>query len=127
MRFFLDEGVPRSVGTVLRERGHDVIYLAEAISLGSPDDLVAIAAQQNNAVLVACDGDMKHLAKKYGVSNTRYKNLSLIKLSLRNLTQASHRVDQALSLIEHQWQISEGKQARRLFIEVRDENISTRR
>lgn len=127
MRFFLDEGVPRSVGTVLHERGHEVIYLADAISLGSPDDLVAIAALHNEAILVACDGDMKQMAKKYGISNSRYRNLSLLKITLRHLTQAKHRVEQAMSLIEHEWKVSEGKRARRLFIEIRDEKISTSR
>lgn len=127
MRFFLDEGVPRSVGSVLTDNGHAVIYLSEALQTGSPDDLVALTAQENDAILVACDGDMKVMAKKYGVTNTRYRKLSLLKLTLKKQTQAKYRVEQALSLLEHEWKFCEHKQSRRLFIEIKDQKISSMR
>lgn len=126
LRFFLDEGVPDSVGRVCTSFAHEVIYLRDAIATGSPDELVCTAAQENDAILVACDGDMRQLAKKYGFSNSRYKKLNLIKISTTS-PRAASRMQQAMSLIEHEWKISEAKMARRLYVEVSPAVIRTYR
>ncbi|WP_022728538.1 DUF5615 family PIN-like protein [Fodinicurvata sediminis] len=126
LRFFLDEGVPDSVGKALAQAGHTVIYLRDAIATGSPDQLVCAVAEANEAILVAHDGDMRQLAKRHGVSAKRYKRLSLIKLSCRE-TQSAKRIEGALSLIEHEWHHSRGAKDRRIFIEIGKESISTKR
>lgn len=97
LRFFLDEGVPDSVGKKCSDAGHEVIYLRDCIATGSPDELVCVAAEKNEAILVACDGDMKQLVKKFGIGNGRFKKLSLIKLSV-NSPLAAPRIGQAMSL-----------------------------
>jgi predicted nuclease of predicted toxin-antitoxin system len=97
--------------------------LEQAVERGSTDPIVVIAAQANDCILVALDGDMREIAKKNGVSNSRYKKLSLIKLSC-NETQASNRVSQFLQLIESEWQIAEEKLSRRLFIDISDSRIT---
>jgi predicted nuclease of predicted toxin-antitoxin system len=119
----LDEGVPRSVGRVFEANGHTVIYLEQAIDRGSSDQIVATAAQANDCILVALDGDMRETAKKNGVSNSRYKKLSLIKISC-NETQAANRVSQFMQLIASEWHISDEKLSRRLFIDVGDSRIT---
>jgi predicted nuclease of predicted toxin-antitoxin system len=123
LRLFLDEGVPRSVGRAFESSGHAVIYLEQAVERGSTDPIVAIAAQANDCILVALDGDMREIAKKNGVSNSRYKKLSLIKLSC-NETQAANRIAQFMKLIESEWHISEEKFSRRLFIDISDSRIT---
>lgn len=117
MRFFLDEGVPRSVGLVLQQRGHLVIYLKDAIATGSSDLLVCAAAEANDAILVACDGDMKQIAKNNGVSNSRYSRISLVKISC-NETQAAKRLEQFIDLVENEWIHSSKKASRRIFVEI---------
>lgn len=117
MRFFLDEGVPDPVGKVFSARGHLVILMREAIDKGSPDALVCAAAEANDAILVACDGDMKQLAKRYGVGAGRFRKLNLIKFTTTAPRYVS-RAQQAMSLIEHEWGISELRQSRRLYIEI---------
>ncbi|MBB4065750.1 DUF5615 family PIN-like protein [Gellertiella hungarica] len=124
LRFFLDEGVPDSVGRKCSDAGHDVIYLRESIATGSPDELVCVAAEKNQAILVACDGDMKQLVKKFGIGNGRFRKLSLVKLSV-NSPSAAPRMEQAMSLIEHEWDISTTKAARRVYIEIGDRVIRT--
>jgi predicted nuclease of predicted toxin-antitoxin system len=119
----LDEGVPRSVGRAFESCGHAVIYLEQAVERGSTDPIVAIAAQANDCILIALDGDMREIAKKNGVSNSRYKKLSLIKLSC-NETQAANRILQFMKLIESEWHISEEKFSRRLFIDISDSRIT---
>lgn len=117
LRFFLDEGVADSVGQYLASEGHYVIYLREAINTGSADPLVCIAAEANDAILVAHDADMKGLVKKHGVSNGRFKRLSLVKLSCPE-PRAASRMRDAMSLVEHEWNVSATKTARRIFIEI---------
>jgi predicted nuclease of predicted toxin-antitoxin system len=126
LRFFLDEGVPDAVGRKLLGSGHEVIYLRYATASGSPDQLVCAVAQANEAILVALDGDMKQLAQRHGVGQSRYRKLSLLKLSCRE-PKAADRVGFALSLIEHEWNFSAGTSDRRIFIEIGDASISTKR
>lgn len=85
-----------------------------------------MAAEANEAILVACDGDMKQMVSKFGVGDGRFKKLSLIKLSCTSPTAAA-RMKDALSLIEHEWLVSENTTVRRLYIEIKSAVISTRR
>lgn len=127
LRVFLDEGIPDGVGREFESAGHDVIYLRESIKTGSADDLVSVAALANDAILVACDGDMKQLVKKYGISGSRFGQLSLIKITVASKVQAAPRIRESMSLLEHEWAYSEGKAARRMYIEIKDSLIRTMR
>jgi predicted nuclease of predicted toxin-antitoxin system len=126
LKFFLDENVPSSVGAALEGFGHEVIYLQDAIAKGSSDPLVCTAAQQNQAILVSLDSDMKKLAKRYGSTNGRFKKLSLVKLSCKS-TSAVQRISAAMSIISHEWEISQDKTSRRIFVEIGQEAISIKR
>jgi len=126
LRFFLDEGVPHAVGRKLLEFGHEVIYLQDATATGSPDQLVCAVAEANEAILVALDGDMKQLVKRQGIGDRRYRKLSLLKLSCRE-PRAAERIDASMTLIEHEWNFSAGTSDRRLFVEIGDRAISTKR
>lgn len=126
LRFFLDESVPDSVAGVLREAGHEVILLRESLARGSPDPLVCAAAEIAEAILVAIDADMKKLASRQGLGGSRFRRLSLLKLSCRE-TRAAARVKGALSLIEHEWTFSGTQRDRRIFIEIGDDVIRTHR
>jgi hypothetical protein len=114
---FLDEGVPVAVGKTFIEHGHEVIFLEEAIKRGSPDTLVCAVAEANDAILVAFDNDMKHLAQRHGVAGGRFKRLSLIRFGCPE-PMAAQRLGEAMSFIEHEWVVGDKKAARRLFIEI---------
>jgi predicted nuclease of predicted toxin-antitoxin system len=126
LRLFLDECVPDSVGRVFWAAGHHVIYLRQAGATGSPDQLVCTLAEENDAILVSLDGDMKQLAKDNGVGKKRFTRLSLIKFSCDTVNAASRAKD-AMSLFEHEWERCEGKSDRRLFVEVFTNSISIKR
>jgi predicted nuclease of predicted toxin-antitoxin system len=117
LRLVLDEGVPINVGQAFVAYGHEIILFDDIVRRGSEDTLVCIAAQANDAILVACDGDMRQIAKRHGISNDRFKRLNLIKLSCPE-PMAHKRVEFAMSLIEHEWNVSTEKVARRLFLEI---------
>ena len=117
LKFLLDEGVPVSAGRALEDAGHTVIPFHKALLKGSADPVVCAAAEANDAILVAHDGDMKRLAQRQGVSLSRFRKLSLLKLSCRE-SQAAHRIVAAMSLIEHEWSRSDKIKDRRIFIDV---------
>ena len=124
LRIFTDEGVPDSVGDRFSACGHHVIRLREAVATGSPDPLVCAAAEANDAILVALDGDMRALAQRRGIGQRRFRTLSLIKISCK-VTRAGERIEAAMSLIEHEWLYSAGQADRRLFIEIGSDVIRT--
>lgn len=124
MKLFLDEGVPKSVGVCFEDRGHEVIYFSDAAEPGSPDPLIATISMENDAILVALDGDMRKLAQQRGIGQRRYRRLSLIKFSCRE-TIAAGRAAAAMSLIEHEWALVGSPSSRRLFIEIGNGFIRT--
>lgn len=126
LRFFLDECVPNSVGSVFLDSGHEVIYLREAGATGSPDPLVCKLAEENDAILVSLDSDMKKIAKGVGTTAARFARLSLVKLSCETVN-AAERVSVALSLIEHEWDAGHQREGRRLYVEIGKHVIRTYR
>lgn len=122
LRLFLDEGVPDFVGHAFMEFGHEVAFLNKSLARGSSDHLVCAIADINDAILVALDGDMKRLAQSYGVGSGRFLKLGLIKLSCFE-PDAAARVRSAMTLIEHEWNITAGYEGRRVFIEISDKVI----
>src|SRR6185437_14982182 len=99
LRLFLDEGVPDSVGRAFMACGHQVAFLNKTPARGSPDTVVCVIADINDAILVSLDGDMKRIAQGYGVGGRTFLKLGLIKLSCYE-PDAAHRVKEAMSLIE---------------------------
>jgi predicted nuclease of predicted toxin-antitoxin system len=122
LRLFLDEGVPDSVGHTFMEFGHEVAFLNKSLARGSSDHLVCAIADINDAILVALDGDMKRIAQSHGVGSGRFLKLGLIKLSCFE-PDAAARVRSAMTLIEHEWNISAVQEGRRIFVEISDKVI----
>jgi hypothetical protein len=106
LRFFLDEGVPDSVGRELFAHGHEVMILRAARAADVPDDLVCA------------------LARHHGVGRKRYRTVGLVKFSCRE-PRAARRIAEAISSIEHESSVNAGRADRRIFVEVGDAVIST--
>lgn len=128
LRTFLDAGVPDSVAEVFHKHGHVAILHREALPEKSTDAVVCATALANDAILVAIDGDMKTFAKRFGISHgsSRFAKLNIIRLCC-NEVLASKRLDQAMTFIEHEWQVSEEKTARRLWVEIGPHFLRTNR
>lgn len=94
MRFFLDQCVPDSVGKVLEAAGHEVIYLREALAPDAADPIVALAAAENDAILVSFDSDFKWIVSRGNVSNRRLKKLSRISCKC-GYPRAAERIEKA--------------------------------
>ena len=124
LRVFLDAGVPDSVGDAFRNAGHEVLLHRDHLPERTPDQLVCATSVVNDCILVAFDADMRQIAKQHGISKARFKDLSLIKLSCLEPDGAA-RVSTAMSLLEHEWNYNEGKEGRRLFVEIQAAVIRT--
>jgi predicted nuclease of predicted toxin-antitoxin system len=97
----LDEGVPAAVGFTFIRHGYTLIPFEDVLTRGSKDDMVCIAAEANDALLVAYDNDMKQLARQHGITAARFKRLNLLKFECAE-PKAADRLEQAMSLLEHE-------------------------
>lgn len=115
----LDEGVPASIADPFRVRGHRVILHSDVLSPGAKDPLVAAAAIQNSAILIAADRDMRQLAKRWGnpQDGGRYKKLSLIFYACKPAL-AIKRAAQSVSFVEHEWDFCCQKKSRSMCVTI---------
>ncbi|MBV9841376.1 MAG: DUF5615 family PIN-like protein [Sphingomonadaceae bacterium] len=127
MRFFTDQNVPESVPRALEYAGYDVVRLRERIGTRSPDTLVAAVAEANSAVLVTWDSDFKSIAQRHGIGQRRFRKLSLLRFEKCRESRGAERLERALSLIEHEWEIGNGQSDRRMFVVITDQTIRTHR
>ncbi|HUB97637.1 MAG TPA: DUF5615 family PIN-like protein [Stellaceae bacterium] len=124
----LDASAPDSVGEVFSKRGHVVILHREILVEATPDDVVCAAALANEAILVAVDKDMTRLVRRYGgaPNSARFARLHLIRIGC-NGALGAQRVEQAMSLVEHEWAYCNEKAARRMWIDIAPHFIRTYR
>jgi predicted nuclease of predicted toxin-antitoxin system len=113
----LDEGVPAAVAQVFQSHGHEVIPFEDVLKRGAEDTLVCRAAEANEAILVAFDRDMKAIAGRLGITGNRFRRLNLIHFQCPE-PMAARRLEEAMSFVEHEWRVSEGKAARRLHLSI---------
>jgi predicted nuclease of predicted toxin-antitoxin system len=66
MRILANENIPGPVVSALRDRGHDVLSVKEAMR-GATDRAVLARAQADKRVLVTCDKDFGELAVRIGL------------------------------------------------------------
>jgi len=127
MRFFTDQNVPDSVAKTLQASGYEVTRLREKIATNSPDTLVAAIAEANSAILVTMDGDFKEISARTGIGQSRYRNLSIIRFEKCRESQAAQRMNEALSLIDHEWRVATNNNRRRILIVISAGTIRTHR
>jgi len=127
-RALLDAGVPDSVGAVFAKNGYAVLYHRNVLPEQTADEVVCATALANDSVLVAIDGDMKQMAKRYGITpqGERFDRLCIIRLCC-NEVLAAKRLEQAISLINHEWTFTQGKAARRMWVDICPHQLRTHR
>lgn len=124
IKFFIDHCIPDAVGRALSSAGHEVVLLRTQLAPNSPDPLVAAVAEMNGAVLVSLDSDFKSLAPRAGVGRRRFRTLSRIGLKCSE-PQAGARIIEALSLIEHEWDLAQRRADKRMIVEIGQTSIRT--
>ena len=129
LRFFVDQCVPESVAKTLENHGHEAIRLRERIAPDSPDTLVAAVSEANAAILVTMDGDFRKIASSHGVGSRRYRRLSLLRFERCRESRAAGRLEEAMSLIQHEWKAGESRSSseRQMYVVITASTIRTHR
>lgn len=93
MRLCANENVPGDSVAVLRQRGHDVVWIREA-ARGSEDDAVLARAQTEARLLITFDKDFGELVFRRGKSASR--GIVLFRLRKPSPDFVARRVAQVL-------------------------------
>ncbi|HWG04452.1 MAG TPA: hypothetical protein VG271_05510 [Beijerinckiaceae bacterium] len=115
----LDESTPVLAGSPFLQRGYQVIYHKDVLPPGASDPVVVATAILNKAILIAVDGDIKRMAKRFGAPDLseKFKSLDLIFIDC-NEVLAAKRLEHAMSFIENEWKVVCKKKARRLWLSI---------
>ena len=112
-----------SVCKLLEERGHTVTRSKDILPIGSPDPMVAKAAQDRNAILVSLDQDFVGLASP-NRAGKRFSRLSRINLKPKR-NDPVKRLAAALSLIEFENELAQARPEKRFIIDIHATVIKT--
>ena len=92
LRFFADHCVSNFIIQTLRDAGHEVIRLRDAIPVDSSDEVVIAQAQALEAILISLDSDFSDIVA-YPPTNYR----GIIALQVRNRPEAIPRIMERLT------------------------------
>jgi predicted nuclease of predicted toxin-antitoxin system len=119
MLLLIDENVPESVTTFLRERGHDVRHVRDLFLPGTPDPVIASGADRIGAIVVTWNHrDFKKLAARVPKGGAA----ALRRLGRINCRcpepQGRARVEQVIDVIEGEYERAQMRRDKRLLIEI---------
>jgi len=97
MRLLLDQGLPRSAAAILRDKGYDVIHVAEVGLRDAKDIEIIHYAREQGRIVVTLDADFHALLKVGGHSRP-----SVIRLRLEGLRgmELADLVEQILATVD---------------------------
>lgn len=125
MHFLLDQNVARSVAEVFQEMGHTCEFSRALLPASADDPLVAIVAEQLDAVLVSHDTDFNTIAPRViDGQKRRYSKLSRIALQCREFEAAS-RIRELMPAIELFVALAANKPDKRVIIFIQTNTIRT--
>lgn len=123
MRFMLDENVPEGVAAILRGLEHDVVRSTDVIAAGSPDPLVATAAQEDDRILVTHDGDFRRIERLCSQGQQeRFPTFSRLMLSCSG-PAAAPRLETFLVIVEAEYQRVQNLDDKRLTVDIGDRRV----
>jgi len=125
MHFLLDQNVARSVSVALIELNHTCQFSRELLPVDAADPLVALAAEQVNAILVTHDKDFKTIAPRVAHGfRARFKRMSRISLECSE-AEAAARIRELMPVIEALWSLAQTKADKRLILHITKTSIRT--
>ena len=121
----IDECVRRGVATVFVKRNHIVRYAAEELGQGTPDRLVAKAADTGKMVLVTCNyPDFKSLISRRPPNNKMdFRYAGLITFEGMKDTRTDSRIAQTIELIEYEYQLCQTRTDKRLIVGIFNDHL----
>jgi predicted nuclease of predicted toxin-antitoxin system len=105
MYFMLDENVPQDVADMLIGHGHKAEFIREYVVPGAPDQIVATASQELEAILVSFDGDFETISPRIPKGQrSRFRKLSRIWMRCGE-PQAALRFERALDFVRREFSL----------------------
>lgn len=119
----LDENVPERVADALRRLEHDVVRSTDIVVGGSPDQVVATAAQEDGRILVSHDKDFKRVERLCSEGQQqRYPTLSRLLLSCPEPASAS-RLEAFISIVEAEFARVQELEDMRLMMDIGERRV----
>lgn len=120
MSLLIDENVPDSVATFLRERGHTVHLSRDILAQGTKDPVIAKLGDHMTSIIVTFDKDFKKLASRVSAGERqRFRHLGRISL-LCPAPRTLERVTKFIDAIEFHYEQALQQPDKRLIIELGD-------
>jgi predicted nuclease of predicted toxin-antitoxin system len=112
----LDENVPQDVADMLIGQGHRADFIREYVFPGSPDQVVATASEELEAILVSFDGDFETISPRIPKGQRRrFRKLSRIWMRCSE-PQAAQRFLKALDFVDREFGLTTPSAPMRLTI-----------
>lgn len=128
MRLLIDEHVPDSITNLFRNRGHTVLLVRDSGLKGEPDQLLAKAANEAEAIVVTFNH--RHFAKLINrhsaSSRNRYPHAGRISFRCSE-AMAVERLHRFIAAIEREHADLQSEDDRRLLISISDKWFSLER
>jgi len=119
----LDENVPERVADTLRRLNHEVIRSTEVVVAGSPDQIVATAAQEGGWILMSHDRDFRRIERLYSEGQQeRFPSLSRLLLSCPEPISAT-RLETFMTVVEAEFARVQPLEDRRLMMDIGERRI----
>ena len=93
----LDENVPDSVGTILRDAGHDVVLARDEQLAGAPDDRLLAAASGEGRTLVSFDRGFANVIQHPPHATAGIVVIRLAEQTLRRVRQVALTLSRLLT------------------------------
>ena len=94
---------------------------------GTQDPIVAKVAQDLSAILLTDDSDFKTIVKRRpDGQKRRFRKLSRVNLDCKHF-QVVKRLEAAISLIEFEYEIAQGRQDKRMIVDLKPTIMRTHR
>ena len=125
MHFLLDQNVARAVSDMLVAEGHTCEFSRHLIPADAPDPMVAIAAEEAEAILVSHDTDFNSIAPRVAHGHkTRFKKLSRVALQCSE-AEAAGRLRDHLAILEILIAQAATKPDRRIILFIQKHTMRT--
>lgn len=120
MRLVIDENVPESVTTYLRERGHIVEHVRDLFLTSTPDQIIAAVASRRDALVVTWDSDFRRLISRIPKGGgAAVRKLGLIRFRV-NESRGRLRAEQVFPAVEAEYERRQGMHDKRLIVEIKE-------
>ena len=123
MLLLIDENVPASVASLFKDRGHDVMLVADLFPAGSPDPVIAAIADRMGAIVVTWDRDFEQLVRRVPAGN-RAQFRRLGRISFRcNEARGRRLLERWIDMVEFHYERAREQPDFRMIVQIQESGV----